>query len=99
MVIFVEQESREGRNKRLCQTGPKAPKKTGFFSLLKINLFLFAIVPALQVLKYISEAPVRWSEGFKSLNPNSSVSEMLNFFIFFLLEKLKVTVSKLVPLL
>lgn len=41
-------------------------------------------MPALQVLKYISEALVRWSEGFKSPNPNSSVSEMLNFYFYFI---------------
>lgn len=37
-------------------------------------------MPALQIFKYISEALMQWSEGFKSLNHNSTVSEMLNFF-------------------
>lgn len=38
-------------------------------------------MPALHIFKYSSEAVMQWSEGLKSLNHNSTVSEILDFFL------------------
>lgn len=43
-------------------------------------MFLFLCnYTALQTIEYVSVALMQWSLGCKSLKPNSSVSEMLNF--------------------